>query len=224
MPLQLHRVSSDGEFNEIVQCICESYATPVNRIWRLFRHDPSPAGFIELRDRLIREFRADPTACWLKVVDTEIGNKVVGAALWNTYTENPYPIYKDHPMEAYWWPEGEPRKFANHLLDQFIGDRYKKMARPHMCVEEANRLNLETFIEATDLGKLTYEACGLVYAGTNYLETAKRNASPAWKGLERDMQTPIHMYRMWRPAGGRWVEGKTQLPWEKDQEDGKKDQ
>lgn len=55
-------------------------------------------------------------------------------------------------------------------------------------VEEANRLNLETFIEATDLGKLTYEACGLVYAGTNYLETAKRNASPAWKGLERDMQ------------------------------------
>ncbi|KAL9039626.1 MAG: hypothetical protein Q9180_002416, partial [Flavoplaca navasiana] len=89
MPLQLHRVSSDGEFNEIVQCICESYATPVNRIWRLFRHDPSPAGFIELRDRLIREFRGDPTTCWLKIVDTDIGNKVVGAALWNTYTENP---------------------------------------------------------------------------------------------------------------------------------------
>lgn len=107
MPLQLHRVSSDGEFNEIVQCICESYATPVNRVWRLFRHDPSPAGFMELRDRLIREFRGDPTACWLKIVDTDIGDKVVGAALWNTYTENPYPIYKDHPMEAYWWPQGE---------------------------------------------------------------------------------------------------------------------
>ncbi|KAL8978282.1 MAG: hypothetical protein Q9205_006095 [Flavoplaca limonia] len=221
MPLQLHRVSSDGEFNEIVQCICESYATPVNRVWRLFRHDPSLAGFIELRDRLIREFRGDPTACWLKIFDTDIGDKVVGAALWNTYTENPYPTYKDHPMEAYWWPEGEPREFANHLLDQFIGDRYKKMARPHMCVKEADRLNLETFIEATDLGKLTYEACGLVYAGTNYLETAKRNASPEWKALERDMQTPIHMYRMWRPAGGRWVEGRTQLPWEKDKEDGK---
>lgn len=55
-------------------------------------------------------------------------------------------------------------------------------------VKEADRLNLETFIEATDLGKLTYEACGLVYAGTNYLETAKRNASPEWKALERDMQ------------------------------------
>ncbi|KAL9039159.1 MAG: hypothetical protein Q9180_002699, partial [Flavoplaca navasiana] len=55
-------------------------------------------------------------------------------------------------------------------------------------VEEADRLNLETFIEATDLGKLTYEACGFVYAGTNYLESAKRNASPEWKALERDMQ------------------------------------
>ena len=67
----------------------------------------SPAGFVELRDRLIREFRGDPTACWLKIVDTDIGDKVVGAALWNKYTENPYPIYKDHPMEAYWWPKGE---------------------------------------------------------------------------------------------------------------------
>ncbi|KAL8907645.1 MAG: hypothetical protein Q9207_001297 [Kuettlingeria erythrocarpa] len=83
-------------------------------------------------------------------------------------------------------------------------------------VKEADRLNLETFIEATDLGKLTYEACGFVYAGTNYLESAKRNASPEWKELERDMQTPIHMYRMWRPAGGKWVEGETQLPWEED--------
>lgn len=55
-------------------------------------------------------------------------------------------------------------------------------------VEEADRLNLEAFIEATDLGKLTYEACGFVYAGTNYLESAKRNASPEWKDLERDMQ------------------------------------
>lgn len=49
-------------------------------------------------------------------------------------------------------------------------------------------MNLEAFIEATDLGKLTYEACGFVYAGTNYLEGAKRNASPEWKELERDMQ------------------------------------
>ncbi|KAI4137767.1 MAG: hypothetical protein LQ341_004997 [Variospora aurantia] len=212
MPLQLRRVSSDVEFNDLVQCVCESYAVPENRLWRLFRHDPSPAGFIELRDRLIREFRADPNACWLKVVDTDIGDKVVGAALWNTYTENPYPKFKDHPLEAEWWPEDlvylvvHPEHRRRGIGSQLI----------NWGIKEADRLNLETYIEATDLGKPTYEACGLIYAGTNYLESAKRNASPEWRSLERDFQTPIHMYRMWRPAGGQWVEGETQFPWGED--------
>lgn len=29
---------------------------------------------------------------------------------------------------------GEPREFANRLMDQFVCDRYEKMARPHMCM------------------------------------------------------------------------------------------
>lgn len=31
-----------------------------------------------------------------------------------------------------------------------------------------------------------------------------------------DFRTPIHMYRMWRPVGGRWVEGETRFPWEEE--------
>ena len=116
MPLVLREVHDDVEFNDIIQCECEGYAVPPNRIWRLFRHDPSPAGFIELRDRQIREFRNDPAARWFKVVDTDIGDRVVGAALWNTYTENPYPVYKDHPMEADWWPEGELVDLIGHIF------------------------------------------------------------------------------------------------------------
>ena len=34
-----------------------------------------------------------------------------------------------------------------------------------------------------------------------------------------DLSTPIHMYRMWRPAGGRWVEGETKLPWEEEKQE-----
>ena len=41
--------------------------------------------------------------------------------------------YKYTITDLFGWV-GEPREFANHLLDQFIGDRYKKMARPHMCM------------------------------------------------------------------------------------------
>ena len=60
------------------------------------------------------------------------------------------------------------------------------MAR--LGVEEADRLNLESFIEATDLGKYAYEACGFVYAGTNYIESARRDASARWKELEAFME------------------------------------
>ena len=49
-------------------------------------------------------------------------------------------------------------------------------------------MNLESFIEATELGKLTYEACGFVYGGTNSLESPKHNASSEWKELEVFMQ------------------------------------
>lgn len=80
-------------------------------------------------------------------------------------------------------------------------------------IKEADRLNLETFIEATDDGKPCYEASGFVYMGTNYWEAAKRNPSERWKELERYFQTPIHTYLMWRPVGGRFVEGKTVVPW-----------
>lgn len=106
MPLSFLEVSHDSEFDEIVQCECESYRTPLNTFFRLFRHDESPAGFINLRDRQVRAWRNDPTSRWFKVVDTEIGNKVIGAANWNTFTEAPYAKEGERPVEADWWPEG----------------------------------------------------------------------------------------------------------------------
>lgn len=105
MPLALREVIHDAEFNEIVQCECDSYRTPLNTFFRLFRHDESPAGFIELRDRQIRQWRDDPTSRWFKIVDTETGDRVVGAANWNTFLENPYG--GERKAEATWWPEGE---------------------------------------------------------------------------------------------------------------------
>ena len=107
MPLLLREVSQDIEFNEIIQCECESFRTPLKTFFRIFRYDDSPAGFIELRDRQIRAWRNDPTSRWFKVVDTEIGNKVVGAANWNTFTENPYATEAQRSVEVDWWPGGK---------------------------------------------------------------------------------------------------------------------
>ena len=112
MPLELRQVKSDLEFNELMQCMCEAYQDPFNAFYFLMRPDRgcSPKGrqgFKELRDRQIAYHRNDPTSTWLKVVDTDIGDKVVGGAQWNTFLENPYPQPVDHPVEASWWPEGD---------------------------------------------------------------------------------------------------------------------
>ena len=107
MPLELREVLHASEWNELIQCEHESYVDPFNGIYILFRPDQSRAGFPELRDRQKRWHDQDPTSRWFKVVDTDIGDKVVGGACWNTYTENPYSVKKERPMVADWWPEGE---------------------------------------------------------------------------------------------------------------------
>lgn len=111
MPLELPHVKSDSEFDELIQWECESYQDPFNGFYHLLRPDrgSSPKGregFKELRDRQIAWYKHEPTSTWLKVVDTDIGDRVVGGACWNTFLENPYPQPLDHPLEATWWPEG----------------------------------------------------------------------------------------------------------------------
>ena len=106
MPLELREVKEDSEFDELVRCECESFQEPLGTFFRLFRPDPSPTGFIELRDRQIRWHHKDPTSRWFKVVDSDIDDKVVGAANWNTFLANPYVGKAGQPMEAEWWDEG----------------------------------------------------------------------------------------------------------------------
>lgn len=112
MPLELREVKEDHEWSELIQCECESYEDPFNAFYILLRPDRGNSqkardGFKELRDRQMGWHKGDPTSRWFKVVDTDIGDKVVGGACWNTFTENPYPKPLDHPLEGTWWPEGE---------------------------------------------------------------------------------------------------------------------
>lgn len=112
MPLELREHKLDDDWNELVQCECESYSDPPNSVYILLRpergnSDKARRGFKNLRDRNIDEHKNDPASTWLKVVDTDIGDKIVGAAQWKMFTENPYPKPVEHPMEASWWPEGD---------------------------------------------------------------------------------------------------------------------
>jgi len=106
MPLEFRPVTQDTEWNELIQCESESYTTPFNGIYVLFRPDRGRAGFIELRDRQLRWHKEDATSRWFKVVDTDIGDKVVGGAEWLVFEKDPYPEVVEHPVRADWWPEG----------------------------------------------------------------------------------------------------------------------
>lgn len=106
MPLSLLPVLHDSEWSELIQCEHESYTHPFNGIYRIFRPQPSRAGFIELRDRQLRSHKAEPASRWFKVVDTELGDKVVGGAEWLVYPEDPYKEGGGEEVVAGWWPEG----------------------------------------------------------------------------------------------------------------------
>ena len=49
---------------------------------------------------------------------------------------------------------------------------------------------------------------------TNYWQTGKLNPCKQWEEMESYLQTPVHTHLMWRPKGGRFVNGETVVPWE----------
>ena len=56
----------------------------------------------------------------------------MGGAQWHVHEKNPYEGAQ-RELEAYWWPEGEGRRFASEMLEQVYEPRRVKMRRPHVC-------------------------------------------------------------------------------------------
>jgi hypothetical protein len=141
MPLELREVKSNDEWNELIQCECESYEDPFNPFYILLRPNRGKSqeareGFKELRDRQLAWHKHDPTSRWFKVVDTDIGDKVIGGANWNTFMENPYPQPIDHPLEGTWWPEG-----ANNCPNGLINAANAGGRRAErICEQDSRRL------------------------------------------------------------------------------------
>lgn len=140
MPFQLLEVKNDSEFQEIMEVHRASFQSGEGlRLWTLIYADPSdikddPEGqAVALQEgikRTIAKHRADPASHWIKVVEND-SNRVVGAARWVVATSNPHtspPV-----ADAFWWPEGEQREFANLLMKQFREAWYRQMQRPHIC-------------------------------------------------------------------------------------------
>ena len=76
-------------------------------------------------------------------------------------------------------------------------------------LQKADELGIDAFVEATDDGRPLYTAKGFGYVKTIFLNTAKKDPSEEWIGLEQRMGTPAHCLLMWRPKGGSDADGET---------------
>jgi hypothetical protein len=82
----------------------------------------------------------------------------------------------------------------------------------------ADELGLESWIDATGLGRPLYAKHGYVVVSTSTLkpqqpEGLSGSDAKEWKKMEEEI-LPAQTITMWRPKGGRYVEGETVKPWE----------
>ena len=82
-------------------------------------------------------------------------------------------------------------------------------------VEKADALGIESFVEGTPTGALLYERFGYVRVGELSLSAENRKNSPEWDETYKQV-TPNGDWTciMWRPKGGKFVQGETKYSWE----------
>ena len=85
--------------------------------------------------------------------------------------------------------------------------------------ELADKKNLECFVESTEDGRALYESMGFIVVGYFYLnpfpETGAGTPSKEWTKIKEEaFPEPYRVWVMWRPKGGKFVEGVTKYSWE----------
>lgn len=134
MPLKLVRLESDDEFDELVRCEFAAFETPRIKLLdlyfpRLNGREAAIQSAIKLQSAW---HRAATTSTWLKVIDTDNHDQVVGGACWHVYDTDPYAVASE--VDCNWFPAGEEREIANHLYNKQIrGPRTTYMRKPHVC-------------------------------------------------------------------------------------------
>ena len=80
-------------------------------------------------------------------------------------------------------------------------------------MDKAKEKKIETFVEATDIGKLLCERFGLREIYVAHLDGSHPDPSEEWTKMARELLF-MHCYFMWKPAEGVYEKGKKVVPWE----------
>lgn len=154
MPLELRQVASANEVPEIVEGWIKNEAhltQPLESIdWRT--DESSYKDRVEdLSARQWFRHSTTPGSVWLKVVDTDLRDKVVAASRWIIHTR-PASSVSGRPNRAYWLPPGPARRFYEAIRNNFSAVRSDPTRQqPHVrkCIPRFDTLG--TKMDAPDL-------------------------------------------------------------------------
>lgn len=92
--------------------------------------------------------------------------------------------------------------------------RYRGIGRGLMAwgMHRADELGLESYIEATPMGRELYERCGFQVVARVDVEVDAERGMEEWESMKRGL-LPAGYDAMWRPVGGVWVDGEPQRTW-----------
>lgn len=138
MPLELREVRYANEFPEIMDCYFTVFEEQQSKFLPIYA--PKLGTNSCAREDAIKQYTArmwfwhaiDPNSTWIKVVDTDMGEKVIAAAKWNVYKTDPFTEAQS-PSVAFWWPHGEGRRYAEMALNNIAAARVRR--KPHACNE-----------------------------------------------------------------------------------------
>ncbi|KAL3456736.1 hypothetical protein BJX64DRAFT_281145 [Aspergillus heterothallicus] len=248
MRFEIHQVDpSSSDFPALVACEVASFDTPFQSIFRFFypifggesqeEKKIALANLVELQRQWARD---DPDSVWLKVIDKEENDKIVGGLLIKVHKVNPFERDRGKDDSAVWYPEGAQRGYIDAALRIFNEPRERFMQRPHLysyigfvlpeyrqqgiadmlLVEECRRadeLGLEAYMEAvTAMGVPIFMRHGFIPFRKVAVEPKAGHGiaddDEEWKAMEIRMQ-PLRFWPMWRPPYGKFTPGVTVPPW-----------
>jgi len=100
MSLKLHELTTEDEFQRVVDVELEAYSKPYNGFWDLL----VGASQDEWRARQWSWHTGDPSSHWVYVTDDATGD-VIGATNWNIH-DTKSPWVEGAPMLTAYWLEG----------------------------------------------------------------------------------------------------------------------
>jgi len=134
-PAIFKEITTEADFNALVDCLWDAYCTPyipfMQILFPIFAdtEEGYETAVALSKASLWAQHTNDQTSHWIALEDSETGEVCAGAH-WNFHKVSPF-INGAPKLVATWYPEGEGRDFASHILNQIYGGRGQRLWRPH---------------------------------------------------------------------------------------------